>query len=378
MKNMTSGWARSTALLSGLALALTACSGGDEPAEAPTTAPSTTASPTESASPSPSASEEASPSESETPSAEPTVSATPTEEVTSAAPSTDAAAEPAQAECQDLTADGALAAAQAQGLLTPGLDEMTLSYATKDGFDPCADLSAISIPLGPTGMSPVELQLFHRGEPLGAAIEEPYPFNPDKIVRLDEGALQVSFLYMKPEDASHADASGVATSTFTWDEAAGKVVRTGELPPSAEAPAADESTPSASDGTVGTGAGEVVGIDEQKIVFPSDAMAFDMGYCFAQPNEIACHTYDAATADRQEYVLKATGPATGPTPYDGPMGFEDPGLMDMIVDLKPGQTLDMGSVTCVASASDLACTSSTSGAGVTFTDGAAQVTPPTR
>ena len=255
---------------------------------------------------------------------------------------------------------------------------MSLSLAARDGFDPCADLSSISIPLGPTGMSPVELQLFHRGEPLGAAIEEPYPFNPDRIVRLDGGALQVEFLYLKPEDASHADASGVATSTFTWDEAAQKVVRTGELPPRAESSAAGEATPPAAEEPAGQAAGDVVGIDEQKIVFPGDAMAFEMGYCFAQPDQISCHTFDSETYDRQEYVLKATGPVTGPTPYDGPMGFEDPGLMDMIVDLQPGQTLDMGSVTCVASASDLACTGSTSGAGVTFTDGAAHVTPPTR
>lgn len=295
---------------------------------------------------------------------------------TSAGPATTSA--PAQPSCSAVTADQALEAALNQGLLDMDPEDTMIDMASTTAFDPCADLSAIAVPLGFTGLSPLDLQLFHQGKPLGSATELPYPFNPDKIARVDDGTLTVSFLYLRPDDASNADASGVATSTFTWDDVSGKVVRSGELPPTDLPPSGEDPAGSMSEQPGAAQSGDVVSVDEAKIVFPGDAMDFEMGYCFAEPERIACHTYDSATSDRQEYVLEADGPVTGPVPYDGPMGFEDPAVMDMIVDLEPGQTLDLGSVTCVASARDLACTSATSGAGVTFTDGAAQVTPPTR
>lgn len=102
--------------------------------------------------------------------------------------------------------------------------------ADTDGYDPCADLSWISISIkGATGSSPRAIMLFHRGDYLGTATDDSVQA-PHTVKRLDDATLEVTYRYPKDGEGT-ATASGEAVSTFTWDPEAEEVVHAGEFPP---------------------------------------------------------------------------------------------------------------------------------------------------
>lgn len=107
--------------------------------------------------------------------------------------------------------------------------EMTIAEA-EETYDPCAALSSITVTIeGGTASSPSHIMLFNYGEYLGTATSDPKGFWPE-TVRVDDSTLEVTYKYPEAGD-SNADPSGVAVSTFTWDEASQSVEHSGEFPP---------------------------------------------------------------------------------------------------------------------------------------------------
>ena len=99
-----------------------------------------------------------------------------------------------------------------------------------DGYDSCADLSWIILPIkGGTASSPYQIMLFHDGGYLGTATSEAYGFYPT-ISRVDDATISVTWHWPR-EGESSAGASGQSTAQFTWDTASGSVSMSGEVPP---------------------------------------------------------------------------------------------------------------------------------------------------
>ncbi len=110
---------------------------------------------------------------------------------------------------------------------TPWGDDF--QFADVDGYDPCAPLSVISISIAQAMGIPMSIQmLFSHGEYLYPATPKIYGF-PASTLRISPNALQINYLYAK-EGESLAEASGIASSTFTMNDAETEVVRTGQLP----------------------------------------------------------------------------------------------------------------------------------------------------
>lgn len=102
--------------------------------------------------------------------------------------------------------------------------------AETDGYDPCADLSWIILPIkGGTASSPYQIMLFHNGSYLGTATSDDYGFYPD-ISRVDDATVSVTWHWPK-DGESNAGRSGESTAQFTWDESTQSVQMNGELPP---------------------------------------------------------------------------------------------------------------------------------------------------
>lgn len=131
--------------------------------------------------------------------------------------------------------DGAAAAAGpiADLPLPAGLESARWDASTADTsvYDGCAALSAVTVSVADaTASSPVAILLFHDGSYLGTATKEQYPFVP-QVTRESTGSIRVEYRYPQGAD-SNADASGRATATYTWDDAAGRVEMSGDVPPS--------------------------------------------------------------------------------------------------------------------------------------------------
>ncbi|WP_313094557.1 LppP/LprE family lipoprotein [Corynebacterium variabile] len=102
--------------------------------------------------------------------------------------------------------------------------------AETDGYDPCADLSWIILPIkGGTASSPYQIMLFHNGSYLGTATSDAYGFYPD-ISRVDDATVSVTWHWPK-DGESNAGRSGESTAQFTWDESTQSVQMSGEVPP---------------------------------------------------------------------------------------------------------------------------------------------------
>lgn len=116
--------------------------------------------------------------------------------------------------------------------LPAGLEgaEWDTAGADISGYEPCAALSwlTISVKLA-SGSSPVAILLFHDGTYLGTATKEQYAFVPD-ITRTQDDEIAVTYHYAKPGEAT-AGATGRTNATFTWNDSAGRVEMTGDVPP---------------------------------------------------------------------------------------------------------------------------------------------------
>lgn len=148
------------------------------------------------------------------------------ESTTSAAPQPTTAVEP---QCSGLTGGQALNQWVGEVPTMNGWQWNT-EYASTETYDECLPLSYITMTIdGATASSPYQIMLFHNGEYLGTTLAEPRGFSP-RIVRLADDAIQVTYRFPLAGE-SNAMASGTAVSQFTWDDAQGQVVQTGEYPP---------------------------------------------------------------------------------------------------------------------------------------------------
>lgn len=131
--------------------------------------------------------------------------------------------------------DAEQAAAEAIELLPPPFEEPRMSdvtwdgsYATLDGYDPCATLSWIAFPIeGGTVSSPSQVALFHLGKFVGPATERAYGFWPE-VERVSDSEIRVTYTWPQGNE-SNAEASGRSVALFEWRD--GEVQQTGELPP---------------------------------------------------------------------------------------------------------------------------------------------------
>lgn len=340
-----------TALALGSALGVTACGGGTDPAPQPSEAASTpsassvSSAPTKSAPTTPSG---ASTSSTTTPAVAP--SSEPAPEPSS--PATSAALE----ECSGLTGPEALQQAVDEGLATPYPD-VALENADYSAYDDCAELSAVVLTLGNGGLPGMEVQLFHRGDPVGAAPDAGLSTVITPLTRIDAATLQAVFPYARPGE-SHAEASGRATSTYTWDADTETVVRSGDLPPTrADASSPTASTPASSPAAGGEAASPGV-----------LAHGDDKGFCFFGPESITCFGKHGNSA-----TLNATGPAElrRDLPATGWEELPEP------TTLAPGQSATLGGFECEATAAGFTCVSTTSGAGFTVEGPEMSTIPPT-
>lgn len=104
-------------------------------------------------------------------------------------------------------------------------------YVDYETYDPCAALSWVAIlTAGGSGSSDWVVMIFHEGDYVGTATEQPIPYGL-KGSRISDSVIQLDYLFPK-DGESTAAASGWAVSTFTWDEESASVLREGELPPS--------------------------------------------------------------------------------------------------------------------------------------------------
>ena len=102
-------------------------------------------------------------------------------------------------------------------------------HANVENYDSCLALSWIVLPIeGPTASSPFQLMLFHNGEYIGTATERAHGFAP-KVTRVDDSTIDVVWTWKRPGEST-AGATGRSTARFHWDQAADKVVMTGEEP----------------------------------------------------------------------------------------------------------------------------------------------------
>ena len=131
-------------------------------------------------------------------------------------------------ECSSDNDESAYEKAIAQVEPYPGLNRPWRPFDSN--FDPCADLSWITVTLeGATASSPYHILLFHNGEYLGTATAKAYGFSP-KVSRVDDSEIAVTYRWPK-EGEGNAEASGTTQAGFRWDEGAQKVVMSGDVPP---------------------------------------------------------------------------------------------------------------------------------------------------
>lgn len=147
---------------------------------------------------------------------------------TSAEPTTPQDEETEPAGCSGLSAGEALDRWIGE---VPRVDDWAwdAEWAESDGYDDCAALSWIVLPIeGGTGSSPYQIMLCHQGEYLGTATAKAYGFAPE-VSRVDDRTIAVTYRFAKDGDIN-ANPTGRAEAQFTWSPVAEKVVMTGQVP----------------------------------------------------------------------------------------------------------------------------------------------------
>ena len=102
-------------------------------------------------------------------------------------------------------------------------------YADLSGYDPCADLSWIIVPIdGGTASSPYQVALFHQGRFVQAATEKSYGFFP-RVRRMTGDTIEVVFVWPRPDEPNAAP-TGETPMTFHWDADASENLVAGDPP----------------------------------------------------------------------------------------------------------------------------------------------------
>lgn len=114
--------------------------------------------------------------------------------------------------------------------LTPWREERQWRVADDAvGYDACASLSYIVFGIErATASSPYHIALYHHGEYLGTATQEPRGFWPT-VRQKNDKEVEVEYRYLR-QGESTAEASGRSYALFTWDDGSNRVVMTGTAP----------------------------------------------------------------------------------------------------------------------------------------------------
>lgn len=237
-------------------------------------------------------------------------------------------------------------------------------------YDPCADLSAIAVTVEyATGSSPWMIMLFHRGEYLGTATQQPVGMGQLMQRRADD-LLAVTYLYPKPGE-SNAERSGKATSTFTWDESTQEVVMAGDLPPAPEERAEEPGTPPADreDTPTGGAAPEVVHEGVARILTPSGNIGCELHGSWAECGIKSYIQSERYGTDGDMPLWWATLPEQGTAGLsakgDAPNYHGDNGGPAGQV-LEYGESVTFGDITCDSESTGLTCTNTASGHSMTM------------
>lgn len=237
-------------------------------------------------------------------------------------------------------------------------------------YDPCADLSAIAVTVEyATGSSPWMIQLFHHGEYLGTATQQPVGMGQLMQRRADD-LLAVTYLYPKPGE-SNAERSGKVTSTFTWDESTQEVVMAGDLPPAPEERAEEPGTPHADrEDTPSRGAApEVVHEGVARILTPSGNIGCELHSSWAECGIESYIQTERYGTDGDMPLWWATLPEQGTAGLsakgDAPNYRGDNGGPAGQV-LEYGESVTFGDITCDSESTGLTCTNTASGHSMTM------------
>lgn len=142
-------------------------------------------------------------------------------------------------ECADLTGQEALDRWVDE---VPTIETATWSrtQATVEDYDPCLPLSWIVI-FTEAGhpSSPDQVMLFHRGEFVGPALDQPTAYWPT-VERIDDETIEATWSWVRPGETV-AGRTGHSTARFHWDEDQGRVIAEGDLSGRGEQPSYGES-----------------------------------------------------------------------------------------------------------------------------------------
>lgn len=241
-------------------------------------------------------------------------------------------------------------------------------------YDPCADLSAIAVSVQyATGSSPWMIMLFHHGQYLGTATQQPVGMG-QLMERRADGVIEVAYLYPKPGE-SNAERSGRAVSTFTWDESAQKVVMAGDLPPTEEElleQAKEEfagPTPDTGDAPSRGAAPEVVHQGVARILTPSGNIGCELHGSWAECGIESFIQSERYGTDGDMPRWWATLPeqgtaglsAKGDVPnYRGENGGPSGQVLEY------GESVTFEDITCDSESTGLTCTNTASGHSMTM------------
>ncbi|PFG27617.1 LppP/LprE family lipoprotein [Corynebacterium renale] len=128
------------------------------------------------------------------------------------------------------TQDGLTAVRENIHTLKPDKYQWDADCPDLSGYDPCADLSWAAIHVyGGTGSSPIHFMLFHKGEYVGTATEQPEGLLPS-VDRLSDDAFRI--IYSAPrEGESNSEASGAWYRVFNWSDAENRVIGSERISP---------------------------------------------------------------------------------------------------------------------------------------------------
>ncbi|WP_238599366.1 LppP/LprE family lipoprotein [Corynebacterium heidelbergense] len=103
-------------------------------------------------------------------------------------------------------------------------------YADTNGYDQCAPLSWVILPISHgTSSSPYHIMLFNHGQYIGTATKQPYGYAPT-VSRTSPESIAVTYHWPQPGE-TNVNKTGETHAQFTWDEGAQHVVMDGDVPP---------------------------------------------------------------------------------------------------------------------------------------------------
>ncbi len=121
-------------------------------------------------------------------------------------------------------------------------DNFWSQQSVTDTFDPCADLSWITLNIdSPAPDAPYQIMFFHQDEFLGVVTEPAFAFAPE-VVRVSDQSVEVKFRWALEGEPKEA-ASGSYLATYTWNAQDNRLEWSGDMPPTVTSAITSAPTP---------------------------------------------------------------------------------------------------------------------------------------